>query len=68
LVHNVLTGILLNAFTTRCSECTETEKKRIRKAMKILISNRPDLWQKITQTLDPEGKRAEGLKKFVQGA
>jgi hypothetical protein len=68
LVHYVLTGILLHAFNTKCTECTEIQKAHIRKAMKSLIANHPELWQKIKKTLDPEGKRAEGFNKFLHGA
>jgi hypothetical protein len=35
--------------------------------MKILIANRPEEWQKVLQAYDPEGKRSEGMKKFLQG-
>ncbi|PNF25548.1 hypothetical protein B7P43_G05194 [Cryptotermes secundus] len=63
-----LKGFLLHALVTKCSECTEPEKANIRKAMKALIADHPEVWQKIKQTLDPEGKRAEGFKKFLQGA
>jgi hypothetical protein len=68
LIHHVLTGILLHAYATRCSECTETQKAHIRKSMKSLIANHPEMWQKIKQTMDPEGTRIEGFKKFLHGA
>jgi hypothetical protein len=68
LVHRVLTGILLHAFITKCTECTEIQKAHIRKAFKSIIANHPEMWQKIKQTLDPEGKHGEGFKKFLHGS
>jgi Insect pheromone-binding family, A10/OS-D. len=67
-LFSVSTGILLDAFQTKCSKCTEAQKTHIRKAANFFITNVPEQWQKVVQKYDPEGKHADGFKQFLQGA
>lgn len=63
-----LKGILLDAFQTKCSKCTEVQKGHIRKTVKFFIANRPEQWQKVVLKYDPEGKHAVGFRQFLQDA
>jgi hypothetical protein len=63
-----LIGILLDAFRTKCSKCTETQKSSVRKAVKFFLANRAEQWQKVVQAYDPTGKYSEEFKEFLLAA
>jgi hypothetical protein len=56
----------VDALNTKCSKCTEIQRGYIKKAAKFLSVNRPEEWQKLIKTLDPDGTHAQGLAKFIQ--
>lgn len=55
------------ALRTSCTECTELQKKFIRKASHYIRTQRPDDWELIVTKFDPKGVYRESFYKFLGG-
>ncbi|PSN33547.1 hypothetical protein C0J52_25416 [Blattella germanica] len=53
------------ALRTSCTDCSELQKKFIRKSSKFIITHRPEDWELIVQKYDPKGVYREGFYKFL---
>ncbi|XP_049762363.1 allergen Tha p 1-like [Schistocerca cancellata] len=50
-----LKSILPDALKTDCSQCNEKEKAKVKKAITLLASVNPHLWNTLIDKYDPEG-------------
>ena len=55
------------ALRTSCVNCTDLQKKFIRKSSRFIMTQRPDDWELIVRKFDPEGVYKEGFYKFLDG-
>nr|QRI42718.1 chemosensory protein 23 [Agrilus planipennis] len=62
----VIKDVLLDAFNSHCSKCSESEKQKMRKVTKHIIEKEPESWTKIVQKYDPELKHAATFRKFLE--
>ncbi|KAJ9585923.1 hypothetical protein L9F63_020431 [Diploptera punctata] len=55
------------ALRTSCVDCSDLQKKFIRKSSRFIMTQRPDDWEMIVRKFDPRGDYREGFYKFLDG-
>jgi hypothetical protein len=58
----------VDALKTSCSKCSEKVRTDVKTGAKFFIANHPEIWEKIMQSADPDGTKAEEINKFVQSS
>ncbi|CAK9822158.1 Ejaculatory bulb-specific protein 3 [Anthophora retusa] len=53
---NELKKVLPDALATECKKCSDKQREVIRKVIKYLVENKPELWTNLANKYDPEKK------------
>ncbi|KAJ8983043.1 hypothetical protein NQ317_013248 [Molorchus minor] len=53
------------AITTNCVNCTDAQKRIVKKTSLYIMKNRPEDWDKIRLKFDPTEKYKESFVKFI---
>ncbi|CAK9807613.1 Ejaculatory bulb-specific protein 3 [Anthophora plagiata] len=53
---NELKKVLPDALATECKKCSDKQREVIRKVIKYLVDNKPELWTNLANKYDPEKK------------
>ncbi|KAG5883691.1 hypothetical protein JTB14_007410 [Gonioctena quinquepunctata] len=56
------------AMDDQCENCSETQKKVMRKVGKKLYKDKPEWWKELCDHFDPEGKYQKKYQKFIDDA
>jgi hypothetical protein len=64
----VPTEILLDAFSTMCSKCSDSQKHMLSKAVQYIHTTPPEQWKQLLQAYDPDGKRSEEFARLLRAA
>jgi len=46
-----------------CEDCTENEKERAIKTIKLMAKQKPDMWAKVKAKFDPTGEKSKEFAK-----
>jgi hypothetical protein len=65
---SVSIDILLDAFRTKCSKCTENQRRQLSRAVQYISRSPPEQWLQLLKTYDPEGTRREEFVQILQKA
>jgi len=68
MLLSVQTEILLDAFGTMCSKCSDKQKHMLNKAVQYIHTSPPEQWKQLLKTYDPDGKRSEEFTRLLRGA
>jgi len=50
---------------TKCANCSVTQKKLMAKAVKFLMTDRPEDWKRLVEKYDPQHVHEDDLKQFL---
>nr|CAJ01448.1 hypothetical protein [Apis mellifera] len=53
---NELKRVLPDALATDCKKCTDKQREVIKKVIKFLVENKPELWDSLANKYDPDKK------------
>ncbi|KAG5883692.1 hypothetical protein JTB14_007411 [Gonioctena quinquepunctata] len=56
------------AMDDQCENCSETQKKVMRKVGRKLYKDKPEWWKELCDHFDPEGKYQKKYQKFIDDA
>jgi hypothetical protein len=62
------TEILLDAFGTMCSKCSDRQKHMLNKAVQYIHTSPPEQWKQLLKAYDPDGKRSEVFARLLREA
>ncbi|XP_076749478.1 chemosensory protein 3 [Xylocopa sonorina] len=48
--------VMPDALETDCSKCTKTQKETVKKVIKHLVNDKPDMWTRLADKYDPDRK------------
>ena len=68
MLLSVRTEILLDAFGTMCSKCSDGQKHMLNKAVQYIHTSPPKQWKELLQAYDPDGKRPEEFARLLRAA
>ncbi|XP_014473399.1 PREDICTED: ejaculatory bulb-specific protein 3-like [Dinoponera quadriceps] len=51
-----LKKVLGEALETECAKCSDHQKEMVKKVIKFIVINKPDIWSDLKAKYDPEGK------------
>jgi hypothetical protein len=68
MLLSLLTEILLDAFGTMCSKCSDSQKHMLNKAVQYIHTAQPEQWKQLLKAYDPDGKRSEEFARLLRAA
>jgi len=68
MLLSVRTEILLDAFGTMCSKCSDSQKHMLNKAAQYIHTSPPEQWKQLLEAYDPDGKRSEEFARLLREA
>jgi len=68
MLISVRTEILLDAFGTMCSKCSDRQRHMLNKAVQYIQTSPPEQWKQLLKAYDPDGKKSDEFAQLLREA